>query len=120
MGHPEQPTGRRVPVPLRESRDRAKHIIRLTAKPIMCWPCLSAPSRDKGKIAMQTIDYIYRFDPLNPSAKPSPPDAEAARKTLEDGNRMFSKWMGSCRSSTLTTRTPPREVSTSMAGHSRE
>lgn len=50
---------------------------------------------------MQTIDYVYRFDPMNPSAKPVPPDAEAARKTLEDGNRMFSQWMESCRTSTL-------------------
>ena len=25
---------------------------------------------------MNTIDYIYRFDPKNPSLKPSPPDAE--------------------------------------------
>ena len=59
---------------------------------------------------MQTIDYIYRFDPRNPSAKPSPPDAEAARKQLEDGNRMFSKWMASCRSSTLTKGEEPRYV----------
>ncbi|HVU86804.1 MAG TPA: carbonic anhydrase [Pirellulales bacterium] len=59
---------------------------------------------------MQTIDYIYRFDPRNPSAKPSPPDAEAARKQLEDGNRMFSKWMASCRTSTLTSGEEPRYV----------
>jgi carbonic anhydrase len=50
---------------------------------------------------VKTIDYIYRFDPKNPSAKPVPPDAEAARKTLEEGNRMFSQWMESCRTSTL-------------------
>jgi carbonic anhydrase len=50
---------------------------------------------------MNTIDYIYRFDPENPSAKPLPHDAEAARRVLEDGNRLFSKWMESCR-----TRTP--------------
>ncbi|AMV40884.1 carbonic anhydrase [Planctomyces sp. SH-PL62] len=50
---------------------------------------------------MNTIDYIYRFDADNPSAKPVPPDAEAARRVLEDGNRMFSHWMESCR-----TRTP--------------
>jgi carbonic anhydrase len=48
---------------------------------------------------MNTIDYIYRFDPKNPSLKPSPPDAETARTTLEDGNRMFAKWMQSCRTS---------------------
>ncbi len=59
---------------------------------------------------MQTIDYIYRFDPQNPSAKPSPPDAEAARRQLEDGNRMFSRWMASCRSSDLTKGDEPRYV----------
>lgn len=48
---------------------------------------------------MNTIDYVYRFDPKNPSVKPPPPDAEAARRTLEDGNRMFSRWMESCRTS---------------------
>ena len=46
---------------------------------------------------MNTIDYIYRFDPKNPSAKPLPSDAEHARHILEDGNRMFSRWMESCR-----------------------
>jgi carbonic anhydrase len=46
---------------------------------------------------MLTIDYIYRFDPKNPSIKPPPPDAESAKRTLEDGNRMFAKWMESCR-----------------------
>lgn len=46
---------------------------------------------------MKTIDYIYRFDPGNPTAKPLPTDANHARRTLEDGNRMFSRWMESCR-----------------------
>ncbi len=46
---------------------------------------------------MNTIDYIYRFDPENPSIKPPPPDADAARRTLEDGNRLFATWMTSCR-----------------------
>jgi carbonic anhydrase len=46
---------------------------------------------------MNTVDYIYRFDPRNPSIKPPPPDAESAKQTLEDGNRMFAKWMESCR-----------------------
>jgi carbonic anhydrase len=45
---------------------------------------------------MNTIDYIYRFDPKNPSTRPSPPDADAARRNLEDGNRMFARWMASC------------------------
>jgi carbonic anhydrase len=48
-------------------------------------------------IVMSTIDYIYRFDPKNPSLKPPPPDADAARGMLEDGNRMFANWMESCR-----------------------
>jgi carbonic anhydrase len=49
---------------------------------------------------MNTIDYIYRFDPKNPSAKPLPNDADHARRILEDGNRMFSRWMESCRTGT--------------------
>jgi carbonic anhydrase len=46
---------------------------------------------------MNTIDYTYRFDPTNPLAKPLPNDAESARRTLEDGNRTFARWMESCR-----------------------
>lgn len=45
---------------------------------------------------MQSIDYIYRFDPNNPAAKPLPPDAAAAKRALEEGNRTFSQWMESC------------------------
>jgi carbonic anhydrase len=60
--------------------------------------------------AMKTIDYIYRFDPKNPSAKPAPADAEAARRTLEAGNRMFAQWMSSCQSNTLTPGTEPQYV----------
>ena len=45
---------------------------------------------------MKAIDYIYRFDTDNPTAKPSPASAEAARKTLEQGNQMFAQWMDSC------------------------
>jgi carbonic anhydrase len=59
---------------------------------------------------MNTIDYIYRFDPQNPSAKPTPPDAEAARRMLEDGNRMFSQWMESCQKSTPSEGGEPRYV----------
>jgi carbonic anhydrase len=55
---------------------------------------------------MNTIDYVYRFDPKNPSVKPPPPDAEAARRTLEDGNRMFSRWMESCRTSNVSAGEP--------------
>lgn len=49
---------------------------------------------------MNTVDYVYRFDPDNPSAKPVPPDAEVAKRRLEEGNSMFAQWMESC-SSTL-------------------
>jgi len=60
---------------------------------------------------MKTIDYIYRFDPNNPSAKPLPSDAEHARKILEDGNRMFSRWMESCRTGTASEGEPRYVVS---------
>jgi carbonic anhydrase len=59
---------------------------------------------------MNTIDYVYRFDPKNPSTKPPPPDAEGARKNLEDGNRMFARWMMHCQTSTLTKGEEPRFV----------
>lgn len=45
---------------------------------------------------MKTVDYIYRFEPGNPAAKPVPPNAEFARKTLEQGNQMFAEWMENC------------------------
>ncbi len=50
---------------------------------------------------MNTIDYIYRFDPKNPSTKPPPADGEAARRRLEEGNRLFARWMASCQSSNV-------------------
>ncbi len=59
---------------------------------------------------MNTIDYVYRFVPHNPSTKPPPTDAEAARKSLEDGNRMFARWMSSCRTGTFTRGEEPRHV----------
>lgn len=59
---------------------------------------------------MNTIDYVYRFDPKNPSTKPPPPDAEVARKNMEDGNRMFARWMACCQSQTLTQGEEPRYV----------
>jgi carbonic anhydrase len=59
---------------------------------------------------MNTIDYIYRFDPKNPSTKPPPADAEVARKNLEDGNRMFARWMANCQNSTLNKGEEPRYV----------
>jgi carbonic anhydrase len=58
---------------------------------------------------MNTIDYIYRFDPGNPSAKPLPNDADVARRILEDGNRLFSHWMESCRTGNLS-KDEPRYV----------
>jgi carbonic anhydrase len=59
---------------------------------------------------MNTIDYVYRFDPKNPSTKPPPPDAEVARKSLEDGNRMFARWMANCQGHTLTPGDEPTYV----------
>jgi carbonic anhydrase len=50
---------------------------------------------------MNTIDYIYRFDPHNPSVKPLPEDGEEAKARLESGNELFSRWMESCRTSTF-------------------
>ena len=49
------------------------------------------------ELVMHNIDYIYRFDPNNPKLKPAPSDAEVARKMLENGNRVFAKWMETCR-----------------------
>ena len=45
---------------------------------------------------MPTADYTYRIDPDNPIAKPSPPNAEAARRSLEEGNQNFVQWIESC------------------------
>ncbi|MFO0956437.1 MAG: carbonic anhydrase [Isosphaeraceae bacterium] len=59
---------------------------------------------------MKTIDYVYRFDPKNPSTKPPPPDSEAARGSLEAGNRLFAKWMDSCRTRSLTQGDEPAYV----------
>jgi carbonic anhydrase len=57
---------------------------------------------------MSTSDYIYRFDSDRSSLQP-PRDAAAARKRLEDGNRLFAKWMESCRT-TDSCRREPRYV----------
>ncbi len=51
---------------------------------------------------MNSVDYVYRFDPANPTLKSSPGDALTARATLEEGNRMFARWMASCRDGELT------------------
>jgi carbonic anhydrase len=45
---------------------------------------------------MKSIDFIYRFDPTNPNIKPPPADANAARRLLEEGNLLFSRWVDSC------------------------
>lgn len=47
---------------------------------------------------MKVVDYIYRFDTENPTARPLPASAELARKSLEQGNQMFAQWMESCQS----------------------
>lgn len=49
---------------------------------------------------MKAIDYIFRFDTENPTAKPLPETAELARRTLEQGNQMFAQWMESCQTGT--------------------
>lgn len=46
---------------------------------------------------MSTIDYIYRFDPNNPEEKVAPADAKAAKRALEEGNRLYAGWIESCR-----------------------
>jgi carbonic anhydrase len=48
---------------------------------------------------MSTIDYVYRFNPKNGIASASPASTSEVRKRLEDGNRVFAKWMQSCRTS---------------------
>jgi carbonic anhydrase len=46
---------------------------------------------------MQPIDFIYRYDPASPEQRPLPRSAEEARQVLEDGNRLFARWIDSCR-----------------------
>ena len=57
---------------------------------------VSRPKLKSMEKVMHAIDYIYRFDPRSSQSKPVPSDAEAARKALESGNRVFAKWMESC------------------------
>ena len=59
---------------------------------------------------MNTIDYVYRFDPKNPSVKSLPADAATAKQRLEDGNHMFSAWMESCRISSFSPSEQPRYI----------
>lgn len=51
-------------------------------------------------MAMNTVDYIYRYDPKKPTSESVPPDAASARAELERGNRMFADWIESCRTGT--------------------
>ncbi|HEX3655275.1 MAG TPA: carbonic anhydrase [Pirellulales bacterium] len=59
---------------------------------------------------MNTIDYVYRFDPKNPSVKSLPPDAEVAKQRLEEGNQMFAAWMESCRVGSFSSSEQPRYI----------
>lgn len=46
---------------------------------------------------MRPIDFIYRFDPSRQESKPAPKDGPAARQILEEGNRLFVRWIESCK-----------------------
>ena len=59
---------------------------------------------------MNTIDYVYRFDPKNPSVKSFPSDAEVAKQRLEEGNQMFAAWMESCRTGSFSSSEQPRYI----------
>jgi carbonic anhydrase len=48
---------------------------------------------------VQPIDFIYRFDPANQEPRPLPQSADEARRVLEDGNRLFARWIDTCRGS---------------------
>ena len=43
------------------------------------------------------IDYVFRYDPDASKTRPAPRDAHEAKEALEQGNRVFSRWMQSCR-----------------------
>jgi carbonic anhydrase len=43
------------------------------------------------------IDYVFRYDPSWPGVKRTPANAEEARQALIEGNRVFSRWMATCR-----------------------
>lgn len=45
---------------------------------------------------MRPIDFIYRYDPERHEDKPLPATAAEARRALEDGNRLFVRWIESC------------------------
>lgn len=46
---------------------------------------------------MKPIDFIYRYDPARQENRPLPADAAAARRLLEEGNRLFVRWIESCK-----------------------
>jgi carbonic anhydrase len=43
------------------------------------------------------IDYVFRYDPSQPGVKRTPANVEEARQMLIEGNRVFSRWMETCR-----------------------
>jgi carbonic anhydrase len=45
---------------------------------------------------VRSIDFIYRFDPNTPEARPAPGNASDAQARLEEGNRLFALWTESC------------------------
>ena len=59
---------------------------------------------------MNTIDYVYRFDPQQPEHQAPSPRRGSRARILEDGNRMFARWMASCRTGTFTKGEEPRHV----------
>lgn len=74
---------------------------------------------------MNTIDFIFRYDPRNQGAKPVPPDPASARKALEAGNRTFARWMESCRLCGMTGEgaeyvVPTKSLQSGMEGAKRE
>lgn len=60
-------------------------------------------------MAMRTVDYIYRYDPEHRGEESVPVSPAAAREELERGNRLFTDWVESCRTRTVS-RDGPRYV----------
>ncbi len=56
---------------------------------------------------MKPIDLTYRFDPDRPDPRLMPADARQARELLEEGNRLFARWIEACRASRDSTTEPP-------------
>ena len=47
------------------------------------------------------IDFVFRYDPSQPDGKQAPDTAEGARRALVEGNRVFSRWLATCRGEDL-------------------